>query len=394
MSEAGQLSEELDQGTPPVLGRETAVAPPPMPDLDVTALFERVEEMLLGGPRRYTRAQVGGEAGVPAEESNKLWRALGFATVGDDEVVFTDGDVRALRTATQLTERLGADDELRTAITRLLGRTFAQLASFQGQLLIELVSSRPEVLGSEDAVVDFVREVVPLMEDVQSFVWRRQMVAYFSRFASHAGTDAAMPGTEPVAVGFADMAGFTTLTRRATEADLRRLLESFEAVATEIVGSQGGRIVKTIGDEILFVADDPTAAAEIALELTARGEDPDDPFPSVRAAIAYGEVVNRLGDVFGPVVNIASRLTSLARPGSVLVDRHAYEVLSGQVHHDGDDEQDSPAGPGSGSGTGSGSGADSSGGSPEEESPYRFRRMRRSSVKGYSKLQSWVLRRA
>ena len=363
MSEAGQLagvsaeeSDELDQGTPPVLGRETAVAPPSMPELDIPALFERVEQMLLGGPRRYTRAQVAAEAGVTTAESNKLWRALGFATVGDDEVVFTDGDVEALRGATDLTERLGADDELRTAITRLLGRTFAQLASFQGQLLIELVSSRPEVLGSEDAVVEFVREVVPLIEDVQSFVWRRQMVAYFSRFASHAGTDAAMPGTDPVAVGFADMAGFTTLTRRATEADLRRLLESFEAVATEIVGSQDGRIVKTIGDEILFVANSAAAAAEIAVRLQEAGA-ADDDLPPLRVGVAAGPVVSRLGDVYGTTVNIASRLTSICRPGWVLVDRVMAEELR-------DDDR------------------------------FSLKSRRPESVRGYHHLRQWRLRRA
>ena len=261
MSDVSQLEQELDAGRVPVLGSESGEAVPAMPGdhLDIPALFERVETMLLGGPRRYTRTQVAAEAGMSSPEANKLWRALGFATVDDDEAVFTDGDVEALRTSAQLTQRLGADEELRTAITRLLGRTYAQLASFQGQLLIELVAGKPELLDSEDGVIGFVQQVVPLIESVQSFVWRRQMVAYFARFASHAGTDYSMLGLEPVAVGFADMAGFTTLTRRATEADLRQVLEAFEAIATEIVGGQDGRIVKTIGDEILFVADTPAA---------------------------------------------------------------------------------------------------------------------------------------
>ena len=89
-------------------------------------------------------------------------------------------------------------------------------------------------------------------------------------------------------------------------------------------------MIKTIGDEILFVADDPRAAAEIALQVTERGADEDDKFPQVRAGIAYGDVVSRLGDVFGPTVNISSRLTSVARPGTVLVDRGMHEVLSGR----------------------------------------------------------------
>ncbi len=274
VNEVGQLDEQVPSARAPVLGQEIdarAVPTVAVEGLDIPGVFERIEQMLLGGPRRYTRAQVAAEAGISRAEANELWRALGFATVGDDEVVFTDGDVEALRTAADLTERLGADNELRTAITRLLGRTFAQLASFQGQLLIELVASRPQLLESEDSVIEFVDMVVPLIESMQSFVWRRQMVAYFSRFASHAGPEVQLPGAETVAVGFADMAGFTTLTRRATEAELRQVLEAFEAIATEIVGACGGRIVKTIGDEVLFVADSADAAAEIALATAGGG---------------------------------------------------------------------------------------------------------------------------
>ncbi len=169
----------------------------------------------------------------------------------------------------------------------------------------------------------------------------------------------------------------------------------------------GGRIIKTIGDEILYVADDPAAAAEIALLLTERGEDPDDPFPSVRAALAYGEVVSRLGDVFGPVVNIASRLTSLARPGTVLVDHHAYEVLSGELDpgedapsENGPARPDPRAGARAGSAAGRGPAASrrAGGGVPGG------RRHRGVAVplpedaaqlgEGLLKLQSWVLRRA
>jgi adenylate cyclase len=125
------------------------------------------------------------------------------------------------------------------------------------------------------------------------------------------------------------------------------------------VNDHGGRVIKNIGDEVLFVADDVAAAAEVALLLTERGADPDDDFPGVRAGLAHGEVVARLGDVLGPTVNIASRLTSVARPGTVLVDDGAHERLS-----------------------------------TDDAAPYAFRRLRRTSVKGYERLQPWALRRA
>ena len=104
----------------------------------------------------------------------------------------------------------------------------------------------------------------------------------------------------------------------------------------------------------------------MAVELTRRGADADDDFPAVRAGVAYGEVVTRLGDVFGPVVNIAARLTSVARPGSVLIDRGMYAALTGSEDEDSEEHD-------------------------HGDSPYRFRRLRRVSVKGYSRLHTWAI---
>ncbi|MDQ2750070.1 MAG: adenylate/guanylate cyclase domain-containing protein [Actinomycetota bacterium] len=295
-------------------------------DVDLGRLLERFERTLLGGPRRYVRAQLSASAGIDPAEARTIWRALGFATVSDDDVVFTDGDISALRDAKSLSEDLGIDGEMLTAMTRILGQTFSRLAAWQGQLLVELVSSRPDLLTSEEALTGYLEALLPTIEAIQTFVWRRQMAAYFSRIVSHATGEMADSGGATSVVGFADMSGFTTLTRKASEAELREVLEAFESLATEAVGGHGGRIVKTIGDEVLFVADNPVAGAEIALELQAVAN-ADERLPPLRVGLAAGPVVNRLGDVYGSTVNIASRLTSLCRPGWVLVDRVMAESL-------------------------------------------------------------------
>jgi adenylate cyclase len=297
-------------------------------DVDVAALFDRVEQLLLRGPRRYNRLQVAAAANISPDESRQLWRGLGFASVADDEVVFTDGDVVALRQAQFLAENGIDDEELRTAMTRMLGQTFSRLAAWQGQLIIELVTERPDLMESEDSIAGFMEQLIPVMEEIQSFVWRRQLVAYFSRVASHASEEVAGPGVAPIVVGFADMSGFTSLTRKASEAELREVLESFESAASDAVGAHNGRVVKTIGDEVLFVADTAVQAAEIALDLAAVPAT-DDRLPPLRIGLAAGPVVSRLGDVYGSTVNIASRLTSLCRPGWVLVDRVMAETLRG-----------------------------------------------------------------
>jgi adenylate cyclase len=293
-------------------------------NLDIPSLVEHVESGLLGGPRRYTRVEIAQKAGLDAEQARRLWRALGFASVDNDEaVMFTDGDLQALRKTAVLAEFGIADEQLLLSMTRILGQTFSRLAEWQGRLLIELLAEHPELLRYEDDVLRFINELVPVLESVQAFVWRRQLAAYFSRVAS---TDANPIGEMTAAVGFADMSGFTTLTRKATEAELRDLLDAFESMATDIVGEHNGRIVKALGDEVFFVAPTAHEAAQIALELQEAAAE-DDRIPALRIGLAAGPVVSRLGDVYGSTVNIASRLTSLCRPGWILVDRVMSEAL-------------------------------------------------------------------
>jgi adenylate cyclase len=107
------------------------------------------------------------------------------------------------------------------------------------------------------------------------------------------------------------------------------LVEQFEALANDHVADSGGRIIKTLGDEVLFVADEPAAGADIALGILHGLESAESGLPSGRGGLACGLVLSRLGDVYGSPVNLASRLTSLARPGTVLVDRELAEALRG-----------------------------------------------------------------
>jgi adenylate cyclase len=333
-------------------------APEDQPDtdsVDVPALLERVEDSILGGPRRYTPAEVAEHSGLDRDEARRIWRALGFATVADDDVVFTDGDVAALRAVRELGAFGFADEELRLAVARLFGQTFSRLASYQGQLLLDELTNRPDILASEELFGELVNQVVPLLEKLQDYTWRRQLAAYVARVAAQ-GSDQVASGPAHLAIGFADMSGFTSLTRKASEAELRSLLDAFESFATDIIAEHGGRIVKTIGDEVLFQAREPAAAAEIALELL-EAADEDRQLPALRAGLAYGPVVSRLGDVYGSTVNIASRLTSIGRPGVVLVDREMRNAL------DGDDR-------------------------------FRLRPRRPESVRGFHRLHSWRLRRA
>jgi adenylate cyclase len=174
---------------------------------------------------------------------------------------------------------------------------------------------------AREASVAAAQEVLPGLEQLVVLVWRRQLLAATERSLATLGG-----GHPTLAVGFVDLVGFTQTSRETDAAQLQRLLERFERETSLRVTAAGGRVIKMLGDEVLYVTDDVRDAAEIAL-VTVAAHEQDDTLPQVRAGVALGPVLARLGDVFGEPVNLASRLTAEARPGTVLVDLQAADAL-------------------------------------------------------------------
>lgn len=281
-----------------------------------------LERALLGGSRRYTRAQVAERSGVSLERAQRLWRALGFPDVDDDNVAFTDLDVQALQTVQGLVELGVIDEETQLATTRAMGQSLSRLADWQVSVLTMALEKMDEV--GPEAAAEAARELVPVLEGLIGYVWRRHLAAAASR--ALANPDEVVART--MVVGFADLVGYTSLTRHVDEEELARLVGGFESIASDVIAQESGRVVKTVGDEVMFVADSPEAGAEIALQICELVEAAPD-LPDVRVGIAYGTVLARLGDIYGEPVNLASRLTSIARPGSILVDRELGNALEG-----------------------------------------------------------------
>jgi adenylate cyclase len=362
-------------------------------DADPLGRIEEVERALLGSKRVFTRKEVADRAGVPIDVAEELWQQLGFPRTGDDDVAFTKEDLKALQRTNELISLGILTPESQAALVRTWGRSFARLAEWQVNLLAEIAI---EDDTPQETLSELMDAVLPRVEKLQSYVWRRHLVGAASRLLDHAA-DGAPGTTSTMAVGFVDIVGYTGQSKTLNDSELVHWVEYFENEMTRTVVDLGGRVIKTIGDEVLFVTDDPVSAAEVALIVTERGEDADDEFPRVRAGLAYGDVVSRLGDVYGPIVNIAARLTSVARPGSVLVDRGAYEILSGPIAEDAVDTTELPA---AGEGPSLAKILDRAADELAQFSPYtqagdyRFRRLPRKSVKGYSRLEPWLLRRS
>lgn len=312
----------------------------------------RIDEVLLGGSRRYTRLDVAARAGVPPEQTHRLWRALGFAGATDTDVVFTDADVEAAKLGHELVESGLIDRMTDTAMTRALGHHLSRLAEWQVQVVFSWLGQQPEVTRDERQLEKFIEMAVPMMEQLQNYVWRRHLAAYAGR--ALAASEEELESRDQ-GVGFVDMVGYTRMTRRIDQDRLGTVLDRFEEAAGGVIAERRGHVVKMIGDEVLFVADTPEDAADIALALTELVEQ-DEEIPEVRTGLAYGQILSRFGDVYGAVVNLAARLTSVARPGTILIDQGLADAL--------DDNPD-----------------------------YKLRYRRPVSVRGYKRLRPVVLRR-
>jgi adenylate cyclase len=284
-----------------------------------------LEHVFLGDERRYARAEVCRLAGIELAEARRLWRAMGFADVGDDTKVFTDADVAALRLVSSLRRRGLLDLETTVHLTRALGRMTGRLVEWQIQTLVERVAAgglTPELAFR--AGVEQAADLMPELERLLVYVWRRKLAAAANRTLWDADEDLEL---DQATVGFADLVGFARIARRLPESQLAVVVETFEARASDIVAGAGGRVVKTVGDEVLFLAGPPVVGADIGLQLAAAMAN--DPIvPDVRVGVATGTVLYRLGDVFGTTVNVASRLTTHGRKGKVYVDSGMASALA------------------------------------------------------------------
>lgn len=326
--------------------------------IDNDQLMQELVDRLLDGMPSYTPDQVAAIGGVDREVSKKLWRAMGLANVPDDEVAFTNLDIEALRRTRALLEREEIDVRLIVQLARTLGLATARIADS----IVDFVLDRLLVEGSGDPCVDTDAPTVPEgipasppgqanagqgsaasqggasgeagdaeplisallgeLDELVVYLLHRHLVDATSRRLATVGEGAT---SQQLMVGFADLVGYTALSQELPDDEIVEIIDGFEALAADEVVGAGGRIVKTIGDEIMFSAGDD-AGPEIALRLAEAFTSPDQ--PKVRVGLASGQVVSRSGDLYGPVVNLAARATALAHPGTVVVAPSVRERLA------------------------------------------------------------------
>lgn len=316
-------------------------ASPPTGAMSAERIAMKVlEARLLGGERKLRRREVAAAAGVSLLSARKLWRALGFPNFGDEDVAFTEQDLSAMSTILDLVRAGELTEEAAISVTRAIGQMTDRMVVWQVEALIEdmvVQQGIPDAVARKQ-LVSQLPSLLDAMEEILVYSWRRQMNAGVQRLAvrAEAGLRASEEGREgdeddaplPLAraVGFADLVSYTSLSRRMNEKTLAQMVQRFENKCAEIISIGGGRLVKTVGDEVLYIAETPAAGAEISLALS-RALNEDEILPQARVAMVWGRILSRLGDIYGPTVNLAARLTALAEPGTVLVDQTTAAAL-------------------------------------------------------------------
>lgn len=281
------------------------------------------------------RVDVEIEAGVAHDRSVRWWRAMGFPEVPEEVVAFSLVDVAMARRLAALLATGVVDDQDVMRLARLLGASFSRIADAQISLLDVIVDagefptdsalaggSVAEDTATPISLLDAVEGgYLELLEASMLYVWRRHLLAALGR---RLGTD---DDVADQAVGFADLSGFSKVSQRLTSVELGEIIDAFERAAFDAVAQHHGRVVKLIGDEVMFVADNLDTAVDIALRLIAALGEIEE-MPPLHCGIAYGPTVSIGGDVFGATVNLASRLTSVARPGTIVVPRLGADLLA------------------------------------------------------------------
>ena len=290
-----------------------------------TVIFLPADRVIVG-PERYTAAEVAQRSGVEMEFLVAARRAMGLPIPEPDEAVYTEAELESAANTLVAREAGIPDDDL-LELLRVLGRGLSQAAESLRALPLKLVLE-PGMSESElasrygEAAAQLYPMVDPLVSNVLALHLRHTAQSeVISALERNGGR---LPGSREVTICFADLVGFTRLGEEVEPERLGHLAVRLEALASE-VAEPPVRLVKTIGDAAMLASAEPEPLLHAALSLIDAADAEGEDFPQLRAGAAIGLALPRAGDWFGRPVNLASRITSIARPGSVLVEREVRE---------------------------------------------------------------------
>jgi adenylate cyclase len=290
-----------------------------------TIIFLPADRVIVG-TERYTAQEVSELSGVELDFLVAVRRAMGLPIPEPDEAVYTEDELESARRIV-LGRQAGIPDEESLDLLRVLSRGLSQAAEHLRGMPLKLVLE-PGISERELATRygQAAAQLYPLVDPMVS-----NLLALHLRHATQSEVISAMersggrlPGSREVAICFADLVGFTRLGEEVPPDELGRLAVRLEELASD-VAEPPVRLVKTIGDAAMLASVEPSPLLEATLRLLDAADAEGADFPQLRAGAALGSALPRAGDWFGRPVNLASRITQVARPGSLLVEREVRE---------------------------------------------------------------------
>ncbi|HWG07659.1 MAG TPA: adenylate cyclase regulatory domain-containing protein [Solirubrobacteraceae bacterium] len=287
-------------------------------------------DRVIVGTERYTLREVSELSGIEEDFLIAARRAMGLPIPDSDEDVYTKAEVESAK-LTRVARDAGISDDELLDLLRVLGRGLAQAAESLRALPLKLVlapgMSEPELAYQyAQAAAALYPLVNPLVESMLALHLKHATQSTVVSALERSGGQ--LPGSREVSVCFADLVGFTRLGEEVTADELGRLAVRLEALAGE-VADPPVRLVKTIGDAAMMASPEPEPLLDAALTLIEAADAEGEDFPQLRAGAALGQALPRAGDWFGRPVNLASRITAVARPSSLLVERELRESVEG-----------------------------------------------------------------
>ena len=283
------------------------------------------DALLWSGPPIYTLRTAADAIGVALEDIEHGWAMLGLTVADPDTPTLSQVDVDGLATWTAMRMQMGPDAA--DGFLRVLGSTVARLAEAISSMIR---TAQPKMwlglTGDELATAQVYRasaEFVPRIGAMIDAVHRHHLVSTRTFIE---GVVSGPSASVVCGVGFADLSGFTALTQQLTPAELSMLLSEFGATVSDVVHADGGRVVKFLGDAVMWVSSNPEPLAKAALDLVDHPRAREAGL-QVRAGLGYGEILALNGDYFGNPVNLAARLVAAASPGQILAAAEVHDRL-------------------------------------------------------------------
>ncbi|MFL5895411.1 MAG: adenylate cyclase regulatory domain-containing protein [Thermoleophilaceae bacterium] len=285
-----------------------------------------VERALTPPGPRHSFTEVAEKSGLGRDFLTTLTRALGLPLPEDeDDESFTDSDLEAAQTVAAFRAAAIPDDAILEA-ARVLGNSMSQVVA-ANRSVIGRTLFRPGTTEYDLAMgwAAAARELNPGLERIVTYVLRAQQIAQLRQDVS-ALMEMSGGGATTIAVAFADLVGFTRLGEHVPADELGSVAGRLTELAIETVAPPV-RLVKMIGDAAMLASVEARALLDALLDLVEAADAEGEDFPQLRGGAAWGEALPRAGDWFGRPVNLASRITEKARPGSTVATAALREAV-------------------------------------------------------------------